>query len=99
MSFYEQLEERKIELLFPEPINDQQIIADKLMLTQVIQNIVQNILRYAHSEAVISYRNEENYLIFTVKNDIKPDSKVAVEKVLFRFYTESPADRTRNLVD
>jgi K+-sensing histidine kinase KdpD len=58
------------------------------MLLRVIQNIVQNILRYAKSTAVISYGNKENYLIFSVKNDIKPDSKVAVEKVFMRFYTE-----------
>lgn len=88
LSFYEQLEEKNIELQFPEHINDRQIIADKLMLIRVIQNIVQNILRYAKSKAIISYRNEGNYLIFSVKNDVKPDSKVAVEKVFTRFYTE-----------
>ncbi len=48
----------------------------------------QNILRYAKSKAVISYQNEGNYLIFTVKNDIKQDSKIAVEKIFMRFYTE-----------
>ena len=88
LSFYEQLEEKSIELQFPESMNDRQIIADKLMLTRVMQNIVQNILRYAKSKAVISYVQEENNLIFTVKNDIKSDSKVAVEKVFMRFYTE-----------
>lgn len=88
LSFYEQLEEKQIELQFPEQINDSQIIADNLMLIRVIHNIVQNILRYAKSKAVIGYRNEKNYLIFTVKNDIKQDSKVAVEKVFMRFYTE-----------
>lgn len=88
LSFYEQLEEKNIELQFPEQINDRQIIADKLMLIRVIQNIVQNILRYAKSKAIISYRNEGNYLILSVNNDIKPDSKVAVEKVFTRFYTE-----------
>ncbi len=88
LSFYEQLEEKKIELQFPEQINDRQIIADKLMLIRVIQNIVQNILRYAKSKAVISYGNEEDYLTFNVQNDIKPDSKISVEKVFMRLYTE-----------
>ncbi|HJV31257.1 MAG TPA: HAMP domain-containing sensor histidine kinase [Bacillales bacterium] len=88
LSFYEQFIEKKIELQFPEHINDQQIIADKLLLKRVIQNIIQNILRYANSKAVISYRSKENFLIFTVKNDIKPDSKVTIEKVFMRFYTE-----------
>ena len=88
LSFYDQFEEKKIELQFPEQIHDHQIIADKFMLIRVIQNIVQNILRYADSKAVISYRNEGNYLVISIKNDIKSDSKVAVEKVFMRFYTE-----------
>jgi signal transduction histidine kinase len=88
LSFYEQLEEKQIELQFPEQTHNHQIIADKFMLVRVIQNIVQNILRYAKSKAEISYRNEGNYQIFSIKNDIKLDSKVAVEKVFMRFYTE-----------
>ncbi|MCH1624392.1 sensor histidine kinase [Ferdinandcohnia quinoae] len=88
LSFYEQFEEKKIELQFQEQVYDPQIIADKLMLTRVIQNIAQNILRYANSKAVIAYENAENHLIFTVKNDIKQESKVAIEKVFLRFYTE-----------
>lgn len=91
LSFYEQLEENKIELHFPEQVNDKQIIADTLMLTRVIQNIVQNIIRYAKSQAIISFKNEKNHLIFSVKNDIKTDSKIAIEKVFIRFYTEIPS--------
>ncbi|QUW21948.1 HAMP domain-containing histidine kinase [Sporosarcina sp. Marseille-Q4063] len=88
LSFYEQFEEKNIQLQFPEQINGSQIIADQFMLIRVIQNVVQNILRYAKSKAVINYRNEGDYLIFSIKNDIKPDSKIAVEKVFMRFYTE-----------
>lgn len=88
LSFYEQLSEKNIELKFPEQQMEMLIIADKLMFTRVIQNIIQNILRYAHSKAIISYRKEELYLILTVKNDLQVDSKVAIEKVFTRFYTE-----------
>lgn len=88
LSYYEQFEEKNIEIQFPDHSNEGQIIADHLMLTRVIQNLVQNILRYAKSRAVISYRNEEDYLLFTVKNDSKSDSKIAIEKVFMRFYTE-----------
>ena len=69
------------------------------MLMRVIQNIVQNILRYAESKAIISYSYEENNLIFSIKNDIKRDSKVAVEKVFTRFYIEVTVERTRKQVD
>ncbi len=88
LSFYEQFEEKKIELHFPEQPNDQKIIADKLMLTRVIQNIIQNILRYGQSKAFIHYEIEKNYLVLTVRNDIKKDSNIAIEKVFTRFYTE-----------
>ncbi|ARF17838.1 sensor histidine kinase [Sporosarcina ureae] len=88
LSFYEQFEEKQIELHFPEQGQDQQIIADKFMLMRIIQNIAQNILRYAQSQAVISYWDDGNYLVFSIENDIKPKSKVAVEKVFMRFYTE-----------
>jgi signal transduction histidine kinase len=88
LSYYEQFEEKNIELQFPEQTIESQIIGEELMLTRVIQNIVQNILRYAKSKAVISYINEGTHLIFIIKNDIKPDSKVVVEKVFMRFYTE-----------
>ncbi|WP_077618456.1 sensor histidine kinase [Bacillus sinesaloumensis] len=88
LTYYDQFEEKKIDLQFQEQRMNRQIIADKLMLTRVIQNIVQNILRYANSNAVISYSRNEKYITLNVKNDIKPDSKVAVEKVFMRFYTE-----------
>ncbi|NYF26081.1 sensor histidine kinase KdpD [Sporosarcina sp. JAI121] len=88
LSFYEQFEEQKIELQFPEEMHDRHIIADKFMLIRVLQNIAQNILRYAKSKAVISYGNDGDYVVFVIKNDSKSDSKVAVEKVFTRFYTE-----------
>ncbi|MCC3357703.1 sensor histidine kinase [Bacillus sp. REN16] len=88
LTYYEQFEEKKIGLQFPEHFKDRPVIADKIMLMRVIQNIVQNILRYAKSKAVISYGTEGDFLTFTIKNDIQTESKVAVEKVFMRFYTE-----------
>lgn len=49
---------KKIELQFPEQTSACQIIADGFMLIRFIQNIVQNLLRYSNSKAVISYRHE-----------------------------------------
>lgn len=88
LTFYEQLEKRKIALQFPEQTDDRKIIGDQLMLTRVFQNIAQNILRYAKSKAIIRYENAKDYLVFSIKNDIKRDNKMAVEKVFMRFYTE-----------
>lgn len=88
LSFYEQLEEKEIELQFSKEIMDSKIIADKLMVTRVLHNIIQNILRYAKSIAIIGYDMEKDYLVLHIKNDIKRDSRVAIEKVFMRFYTE-----------
>ncbi|AVQ98237.1 two-component sensor histidine kinase [Oceanobacillus iheyensis] len=88
LDFYDQLEKKQIEVQFPEEIYEQKIIADRIMLIRVIQNVIQNILRYAKSKTIIDYNMKENYLILSIKNDIKTDSKVAIEKVFMRFYTE-----------
>ncbi|WP_245698272.1 sensor histidine kinase [Sporosarcina ureilytica] len=88
LSYYEQIAEQNIELQFPEQPGDRQVIADEFLLARVVQNVVQNILRYAKSKAFISYEKEGDYMILTAKNDIKPDSKVEAEKVFMRFYTE-----------
>ncbi|WP_238020327.1 sensor histidine kinase [Oceanobacillus jordanicus] len=88
LDFYDQLEKKQIEVQFPEEIYEQKIIADRIMLIRVIQNVIQNILRYAKSKTIIDYNMKENHLILTIRNDIKTDSKVAIEKVFMRFYTE-----------
>lgn len=93
LSFYEQFEVNHIEVVFPEDTINDEIIADRLMTVRVAQNIIQNILRYADSTAIISYSVQDNHFKFSVKNDVKTDSKIAIEKVFSRFYTED-ASRT-----
>lgn len=88
LSFYEQFEAKQIAIQFPEQPTNAQIIADRILATRVIQNLVQNILRYAHSHAEIAYEQDDSYLVLSIRNDIKPNSKVAIEKVFTRFYTE-----------
>ncbi|MBD8069580.1 sensor histidine kinase [Bacillus sp. PS06] len=88
LSFYEQFEEKKIDIQFSEQVIGRKVIADKLMITRVVQNIIQNVLRYTRSKAIISYQIENNFEVLVIKNDIKQDSKVAIEKVFMRFYTE-----------
>lgn len=93
LSFYEQFEVNHIEVVFPEDTINDEIIADRLMTVRVVQNIIQNIVRYADSTAIISYSVQDNHFKFSVKNDVKTDSKIAIEKVFSRFYTED-ASRT-----
>lgn len=88
LSFYEQLEDKQIVIAFPSEVVDEQIIADKLMLVRVLHNVTQNLLRYAFKQVCIDYEYVEEFVVFQVKNDIKLESNVAIEKVFTRFYTE-----------
>ena len=96
LSFYEQFEEKQIDLQFPEPTHDRHIIADPLLMTRVIQNIVQNILRYANSQAVIRYRDEGNDLILSVKTISNPTAKLPLRRYLHVSIPRSSAERIRN---
>lgn len=88
LSFYEQFEEKNIDLDFPENYRETTVVADQLMLRRVIQNLIQNIIRYAERKAEIRFEYEKDFIVLIVKNDIKPNSKVAIDKVFMRFYTE-----------
>lgn len=89
LSYYQQFEDKDIKLEFPSETTSQQIIADRLVIQRVINNLIQNVLRYAKSQAIISYQEENEELILTIQNDIKPDSQIAIEQVFTRFYTEN----------
>ena len=51
-SFYEQFSEKNIEVAFAEHSINTTVLADPLMLLRVLQNIIQNLLRYADVQAV-----------------------------------------------
>jgi signal transduction histidine kinase len=90
-SFYEAFEQAKIEVSFGENPNDLYVLADKLMLTRVLQNIIQNLLRYAKDSVEIHYRQKDTEVVLIIKNNLKEDNKLRIEKVFERFYTESSA--------
>ncbi|HAX1489246.1 TPA: HAMP domain-containing histidine kinase, partial [Enterococcus faecium] len=50
-SFYEQFSEKNIEVAFAEHSINTTVLADPLMLLRVLQNIIQNLLRYADGQA------------------------------------------------
>lgn len=90
-SFYEALEQAQIDVSFTENQTDLYVYADKLMLTRVLQNIIQNLLRYAKDSAEIGYQRKDKEVVFVIRNNLKEDNKLRIEKVFDRFYTESSA--------
>ena len=87
-SFYEQFSEKNIEVAFAEHSINTTVLADPLMLLRVLQNIIQNLLRYADGQAKVTFSKEDPFIRLTVANPIKPGAQTSVEKV-FRTNTES----------
>lgn len=59
------------------------------MLLRVLQNIIQNLLRYADGQAKVTFSKEDSFIRLTVANPIKPGAQTSVEKsssVLYRKY-------------
>ncbi len=88
-SFYEQFSEKNIEVAFAEHSINTTVLADPLMLLRVLQNIIQNLLRYADGQAKVTFSKEDSFIRLTVANPIKPGAQTSVEKVFQRFYTEN----------
>ncbi|EPH99692.1 histidine kinase A domain protein [Enterococcus faecalis 13-SD-W-01] len=90
-SFYEAFEQAGINVSFTEQPTELYVYADKLMLTRVLQNIIQNLLRYAKDNAEIHYQQKNGAVTLVIRNNLKADNKLRIEKVFERFYTESSA--------
>lgn len=91
ISYYEQFVEGQLVVQFPEDVPETWILGDPLLYTRVVQNIIQNSLRYAKKQIVISVTVEEQVLL-RIENDLK-DSSLDVQRVFDRFYTGN-ASRT-----
>lgn len=87
-SCFEQFQAAALEVEFAKS-RSVRILGEPLMLTRVIQNIIQNNLRYSESLVRVSYQADEDTVRLIVENDLKPESEVAVEQVFERFYTEN----------
>jgi len=89
LNFFDSFEKSGLTIKFPENSESIHVLADKVLLNRVIQNIIQNILRYAQGKVEIEYAKQGNFGVVTFINDIKSGSKISIEKVFDRFYTES----------
>ena len=69
------------------------------MLLRVLQNIIQNLLRYADGQAKVTFSKEDSFIRLTVANPIKPGAQTSVEKVFQRFIPKIPAAQIRNLAE
>ena len=78
-SFYEQFSEKNIQVAFAEHSINTTVLADPLMLLRVLQNIIQNFLRYADGQAKVTFSKEDPFIRSTVANPIKPGAQTSVK--------------------
>lgn len=85
--FYEQFVEKGLTVSFPEIAEDVQLNADSVLLTRVIENIIQNCLRYGKNEVQIDFYKADDFVTIQISNDMKQENNLEVERVFDLFYT------------
>jgi len=91
LGFFDQFEARQLNVDF-EPVEAPIIVqADTQLLTRVLQNVIQNGLRYAQHQVKVSYTRSTHHGRLAVSNDVDPDSELAVQRVFDQFYRADPS--------
>lgn len=89
LSFFDQFDQRHLQVTFPSESVLRRVQGDPELLTRVLQNIIQNALRYAAHQVEISYQVSGQQTCLRVKNDIKSTNQLAIQHVFDQFYTAS----------
>lgn len=93
VSFYEQINEKNIELNIDIMPDDYTIFSDKVIVERILTNLMQNLIRYTKSFAKIKLYKETKVIKLIIENDGNVLSSNEVEKIFDRFYK---ADKSRN---
>jgi signal transduction histidine kinase len=92
ISYYQQLERKQIQVdiqLEESPCN---IIADKIQLNRILNNLIQNALKYSQSFFIIKQYSMDGEAIILFQNDSPDLREQDIEHIFDRFYT---ADKSR----
>ena len=82
----------KKEILFSDGISFDEVNIDKGVLFRILENLLQNALRYAEKQINISITQNDKFLILTVKDDGKGFTETDLKKADTMFYSK---DRVR----
>lgn len=96
VSYYQQFERKQIQVdiqLCESPFN---IIADKIQLNRILNNLVQNALKYSQSFFIIKQYCTDGEGIILFQNDTKDLSEQDIEHIFDRFYTVDKSRQGQN---
>lgn len=72
------------------------VSADLLALDRALNNLIQNLLRYAKSAVEISFSDEDDAHVLTISNDTDTVLPQDADRIFERFYTSDPSRSGKN---
>ncbi|MDR1512631.1 MAG: HAMP domain-containing histidine kinase [Propionibacteriaceae bacterium] len=95
LAFYETFAARGLEVTIEDAAGGLEAVADPLALTRVLNNLIQNILRYASGTVSVAFADEPERAAVIVSNrttDLLPDE---TDRLFERFFTADPSRSNR----
>jgi signal transduction histidine kinase len=89
-AFYESFAERGLEVSMRDTNKTYYVAADTLALTRVLNNLIQNLLRYASGVISVSFIEEREHAAVIIGNETKVLLPDETEKIFERFFTAGP---------
>ncbi len=93
VAYYHEFEIKNIQVSVELEEKQSYLIADKIQFNRILNNLVQNALKYAKSQLVISQYTLNGECIIQFKNDKVQMKEEELKSIFDRFYTE---DHSRN---
>ena len=95
LSYYTAFEDKGIQLMFSNQ-GTSEVLADPNLMNRVLNNLIQNVLRYGERIARVMLEDEADYVVLEIQNETLDDIEDGDQSVVFhRFYTHE-SSRTYN---
>ncbi|MCL2189307.1 MAG: HAMP domain-containing histidine kinase [Defluviitaleaceae bacterium] len=96
LQFYQAFEEKNITVTLPDITEAMHVHADPHALDRILNNLIQNLLRYAKSEAQITITPMSDTIQLTLTNDSHTPLPPNPDALFERFYTTDPSRASKN---
>jgi signal transduction histidine kinase len=93
VAYFHEFESRKIKVTVQMEEKSCIIFADRIQFNRILNNLIQNALKYAKDEFVIQQHTTDTQCILTLSNDKNDMTENELKRIFDRFYT---GDKARN---
>ena len=96
VSNYTLIMQSKLNVINNLPSNKMMIYANKDAIYRIIQNLLSNSIKYAKSFIDVQIIDDNDCILFCIKNDIFDNSNIQVDKLFDRFYKSDVSRSTQS---